>query len=303
MDPLTVLATLWRYKWVTLPITALTLAACGYVYLFAPRTYEATVSYALTAPDVPSSLELEHDTELAKLNSDNPYLRSNDSSLLAQVVITKLSDPVYVDQLKEAGFGTDFKIAPVASLGMGLVTISASSDSEAEAVATAKLVGEQFSSTLHSVQKVNGADDRYLYSTILVRGPGPAKELFSSRLRSLIMVGIAGSVLLFGAISVARSRTLRRQQRAAKVRQGSAGGSPDLEPHPDVKPRIAEGPALSAQQAVPGPRSARRAATGLREGKSAAAGPAGAAVVAPDVDGEDMDTNWLVAAGDKTRAR
>lgn len=223
MDPLTVLATVWRHKWVALPVIVLTCVACVYVYLFAPRTYEASVSYALAAPDTPTAMELEQDSALAKLNSDNPYLRSNDSSLLAQVVITKLTDPAYVDQLKEAGFGTDYKIAPVA--GMGLVTISASSDVETEAVATAKLVGDQFTSTLNSVQKINGADDRYLYSTILVRGPGPAKELFSNRLRSLIMVGIAGSVLLFGAISVARSVTIRRQGRRSDNPPGDTAAS------------------------------------------------------------------------------
>lgn len=243
MDPLTVLATVWRHKWVALPVIVLTCVACVYVYLFAPRTYEASVSYALAAPDTPTAMELEQDSALAELNSDNPYLRSNDSSLLAQVVITKLTDPAYVDQLKEAGFGTNYKIAPVASLGMGLVTVSASSDVETEAVATAKLVGDQFTSTLNSVQKINGADDRYLYTTILVRGPGPAKELFSNRLRSLIMVGIAGSVLLFGAVSVARSVKIRRQGRRPDNPSGEtaasgpgaapARGKPDPEPEPD----------------------------------------------------------------------
>lgn len=217
MDPITVLATLWRNKWVALPVMLLTMAACAYVYLFAPRTYEASISYALTAPDVPSSYELEHNAEVAKLNANNPYLRSSDSSLLAQVVITKLSDPVYVEQLKDAGFGSDFKIAPVASLGMGLVTVSASSESPAEAVETAQLVGDQFTTTLASVQKINGADVRYLYSPILVRGPGPAKEMYSNRLRSLIMVAIAGSVLLFGAVSVARSVRLRTQRPTDRV--------------------------------------------------------------------------------------
>jgi hypothetical protein len=226
VDPLTIMTTLWRHKWVTLPVVVLTIFACAYVYLYAPRTYQANVSYALAAPDVPSSLELEQDPGLAKLNSDNPYLRSGDSSLLAQVVITKLSDPAFVDQLKEAGFGTDFKIAPVASLGMGLISVNATSTSETEAVATAKLLGEQFTSTLNSVQKVNGADDRYLYSPILVLGPGPAQELFSNRLRSLIMVGIAGSILLFGSVSVARGRTLKRQGGTAKaVEAGSASGA------------------------------------------------------------------------------
>lgn len=301
MDPLTVLVTLWRHRWVTLPVVMLTLAACVYVYLFAPRTYEATVSYALTAPDVPSSYALEHDAGLAKLNSDNPYLRSSDSSLLTQVVITKLSDPTYVDQLKEAGFGTDFKIAPVASLGMGLVTVSASSASPAEAVETAKLVGDQFTTTLKSVQRVNGADDRYLYSTILVRGPGPAKELFSSRLRSLIMVGIAGSVLLFGAVSVARSIRIRRERKSPegqreKVR-GTAGKTPIVAARPEV------------EQGESGPVSSRRSLRGTRTTAAvdaslkAAAGPARATTSknpAP-TSSQPGEASHLVSAGERTR--
>lgn len=210
MDPLTVLTTLWDHRRVTVPVAVLTLFACLYVYLWAPRSYEASISYALTSPNVPSNIELERIPDLANLNANNPYLRSSDSSLLTQVVIAKLSDPAFTDQLKTSEPGTDFKINPLTGLGTGLVTVTATSSSETEAVGTAKQVGEQFTSTLYSVQKVNGADDRYLYSPILVRGPGPATELFSSRLRSLIMVGIAGSVLLFGAVSVARGRSVRR---------------------------------------------------------------------------------------------
>lgn len=253
MDPLTVITTLWRNKWVTLPVALLTLAACAYVYLLAPRTYEATVSYALAAPDIPSSYVLEHNSDIAQLNSNNPYLRSNDSSLLAQVVITKLSDPVYVEQLKAAGFGSDFKIAPVASLGMGLVTVSASSESPAEAVNTAKLVGDQFTSTLLSVQKVNGADDRYLYTPMLVRGPGPAKEMYSNRLRSLIMVGIAGSVILFGALSITRSVQLRAQQRREDWGDAKRSASPGvLDQKPAPKGRRAA-PVLSETSIAPMP--------------------------------------------------
>lgn len=204
----------------------LTLAACGYVYLFAPRTYEATVSYALTAPDMPSSYALERDENLAKLNSNNPYLRSNDSSLVAQVVIAKLSDPAYVEQLKAAGFATEFKIVPVGSFGMGLLNVSASADSVAVAESTAQFIGEQFTDTLKKVQKVNGADDRYLYSPILIKGPGPAQELFSSRLRAMIMMGIGGGVLLFGAVSGAHSYSLHsRRRRTAATAEGSVAKS------------------------------------------------------------------------------
>lgn len=215
MDPLTVVGTLWRHKWAALPVVVLTLAACVYVYLFAPRTYEATISYALTAPDLPSNFQLERNPDLAKINGDNPYLRSADSSLLSQVVIAKLSDPAYVDQLKQSGLGTDFKIAPVASLGMGLVTVSASADSKEAAVATAQNIGDAFTAKIREAQRVYGADDRYLYSPILVRGPGPAQELFSNRLRSLIMVGVAGAVLLFGTVSLTQSVVIRRQRHEA----------------------------------------------------------------------------------------
>jgi len=251
MDPLTVLTTLWRHKVVAIPVVVLTMLACLYVYIWAPRSYEANVSYALTAPNIPSNLEIARNPDLGNLNSNNPYLRSNDSSLLTQVVIAKLSDPAYVDQLKQSGFGTDFKITPMTGLGTGLVTVTATSSSEAEAVGTARSVGEQFISTLNDVQKVNGADARYLYSPILVRGPGPATELFSSRLRSLIMVGIAGSVLLFGSVSVARARTLRRlgTAPAAADTGGAVAGVPSR-------------PADTGHAASPAPagrRAARRA--------------------------------------------
>ncbi|ACL41858.1 lipopolysaccharide biosynthesis protein [Pseudarthrobacter chlorophenolicus A6] len=300
MDPLTVLTTLWRHKWVALPVVLLTIGACVYVYLFAPRSYEATVSYALTAPDVPSNLELERDPDLAKLNSDNPYLRSNDSSLLAQVVITKLSDPAYVDQLKEAGLATDFKIAPVSSIGMGLVTVTATADSETEAVATAKLVGEQFTSTLYSVQKVNKADDRYLYSPILVRGPGPAKELFSSRLRSLIMVGIAGSVLLFGAVSLARAGTVRRDGK-----QNSVAPFPKEAPYvPSVNISIETPEDIPAPETIPVPRrTGRRASTTAPPAVTADLEYRNVSMATAASEQDENDTKHFVAAGEKARAR
>ncbi|MFE8886131.1 hypothetical protein ACFYLX_09790 [Pseudarthrobacter enclensis] len=300
MDPLTVLTTLWRHKWVALPVVLLTIGACVYVYLFAPRSYEATVSYALTAPDVPSNLELERDPDLAKLNSDNPYLRSNDSSLLAQVVITKLSDPAYVDQIKEAGLATDFKIAPVSSIGMGLVTVTATADSETEAAATAKLVGEQFTSTLYSVQKVNKADDRYLYSPILVRGPGPAKELFSSRLRSLIMVGIAGSVLLFGAVSLARARTVQRDGK-----QNSIAPFPKEAPHlPSVNISTETSEDIPAPETTHVPRrTGRRASTTAPPAVTADLEYRNVSTSNAASEQYENDTGHLVAAGEKARAR
>lgn len=170
------------------------------------------MSYALAAPDVPSEYQLEQNKELAKVNADNPYLRTGDSSLLSQVVISKLSDPEVAEGLEASGLGTEFTIAPVQNLGMGLVQITASAQSEESAVRTAQELGNQFTTTVESTQEVNNAYSSYLYTAIPVRGPGPAQELYSSRLRSLIMVGIAGAVLLFGVVSVAQSVSQRRER-------------------------------------------------------------------------------------------
>ena len=289
MDPLTVLTTLWRHKRVTVPIVLLTMLACLYVYIWAPRSYEASISFALTAPNVPSNLEIQRTPDLANLNSNNPYLRSNDSSLLTQVVIAKLSDPVFVDQLKSSGLGTDFKIAPLTGLGTGLVTVTATSSSEDKAVSTAKSVGEQFTSTLYSVQKVDGADDRYLYSPILVRGPGPATELFSSRLRSLIMIGIAGSVLLFGSVSVARARAVR-PRRSDEAEVETNGSAPRIVPTRVANNKDTQNP----QTTIGGRRSAKK-----KSDLPAALGPGQDALNRASLGsgGETNKDNKLITAG------
>ncbi|WP_105550650.1 hypothetical protein [Arthrobacter sp. MYb227] len=173
------------------------------------------MSYALAAPKIPSDYELQQNKELSKLNSDNPYLRSGDSSLLSQVVIAQLSDPSVAEELEATGLGNEFTIAPVANLGMGLVKITGTANTADIAVETARVLGKKFQETIKVVQEVNDADSSYLYSALPVQGPGPAEELYSSRLRSLIMVGIAGAVLLFGAVSIAQSISIRKVQRRA----------------------------------------------------------------------------------------
>lgn len=204
MDPVSVLKTVWRHKWVAIPIVLVTILAAGYVYFLAPRTYEAAVSYALTPPSLPTQEERDRNPDLAKTNMDNPYLRS-DNSLLVQVVIAKMTDPGYVEGLRAQGLVTDFTIAPVASGSSGLISAIATSQSAEKSIEEATLLGKEFTRTLKEVQQVNGADVNYLYEPILVRGPGPAVEQYSSRLRSVIMVGVAGGLLLLTGVSIAQS--------------------------------------------------------------------------------------------------
>ncbi|AOT02835.1 hypothetical protein ASPU41_05205 [Arthrobacter sp. U41] len=214
MDPISVLKTLWRHKWAALPMALLTIFACVYVMFFAQRTYEATMTYALLSPKTPTEAEMRAQPELAAINGDNPYLRSGDRALLAQVLITKLGAQETAEQMKSQGLGAEYTVGQSLSSGSGmLLELSASGETPAQAVDTAKELGRRLKTTLHEVQVINGADDSYLYSALVIDGPGQASEIFSSRLRTLIIVAVAGALLVFVSVSVARSVEVARTRR------------------------------------------------------------------------------------------
>lgn len=214
MDPISVLKTLWRHKWAALPVALLTIFACVYVMFIGQRSYEATMTYALLSPKTPTEAELRAQPELAAVNGDNPYLRSGDRALLAQVLITKLGAQETAEQLANLGLGAEYTVGQSLSSGSGmLLEISASGSSPAQAVDTATELGKRLDTTLREVQTINGADDSYLYSALTIDGPGQASEIFSSRLRTLIIVAVAGALLLFVSVSVARSVELARARR------------------------------------------------------------------------------------------
>ncbi|MDR6504442.1 Wzz/FepE/Etk N-terminal domain-containing protein [Arthrobacter oryzae] len=230
MDPISVFKTLWRHKWVAMPVVVVTVAACVYVMFFAQRTYQAHMTYALITPKVPTAMELETSPQLAKLNGDNPYLRSPDSTLLSQVLITKLGARETAENLAEQGLGTEYTVAQASSFGSGmLLEVSASGETPQQAVDTAMALGERLTTTLQEVQKVNGADETYLFSALPVDGPGQAEEMFSSRLRTLIIVAVGGMVLVFGAVSIARSLEFAGGGRRAKEKPARHAGNPESE--------------------------------------------------------------------------
>jgi hypothetical protein len=192
----------------------------------APRTYEAGMMYALVTPKVPTATEIEEDPSLGRLNSDNPYLRSSDNSLLSQVLVAKMGTPEIGAALQASGLGTEYRVAQASTFGSGmLLQITASGDTPEIAVATANKLGEEFVTVLRDAQTINGADERFLFSALQVDGPGPAKEVVSSRLRAVIMTGVGGLVGLFGLVSVARSWEIARDRK-----RSLAGRQSDSDP-------------------------------------------------------------------------
>ena len=218
MEPLSVFRTLWTYKWVALPIILLTALACAYGLFWAPRTYESEAIYAMAMPDVPSELELEHNPALGQLNQDNPYLRWRDTSLLTQVVVARMNTDAMADLLESLELATDFEVIAAEGAGSGLLQIIVQAEDPDQATATVTALGLELERMLREVQKVNQADDLYLVRALPISGPTPAEEIFSSRLRFTLVLGAAGVLVLFGAISLAQSvSTARRGSRPSSA--------------------------------------------------------------------------------------
>lgn len=228
MDPVAVMKMIWRQKWFAAPAVILTLIGAAYFYFEGPRTYEVSAAYAFANPQVPTEKEIDADPSLLQLNSDNPYLRSTDPNLIANVVITRLNAPQAAERLEKEGLETEYTVSPGALGGGLVVSINASGESPAAAITATALLGSLLEDYLYESQKVNGADDRFLFTPLLVESPSDPTEKISSRLRTVLVVGAAGIVLIFAAISlgtwVDSQRSERRQRQRASETIGAAPG-------------------------------------------------------------------------------
>ncbi|ROQ58717.1 hypothetical protein EDF36_2167 [Rathayibacter sp. PhB152] len=255
MDPVSVLRTLWRHRLLAGIVLVLTVAAMAYVLVLSPRTYASTATYALVNPKLPSTAELEADPALAALNSDNPYLRSSDNSLAAQVLVTVMNSDDTAEALAAQGLSTQFAVERSAWAGQGLLlSVTADAPTADGSLATTTALGDRLVDTLRSMQTINGADDRYLFTALEVQTPGKAVEQISDRLRAVIMVAVGGVVLLFGAISIARAVDGRRAGR----RGAPDGTSTAAAPSPRL-PIAAPSAVTSAHDAPPAFRAAPHA--------------------------------------------
>ena len=218
MDPIEVLRRLWQQRWFALPALLIAVAASVLVFAFGPRDYESTASYAVVSPGIPTDAQIQADPALGNLNSNNPYLRSADSTLVTSVVMTQLNASSTADYLKSMGLGTDFTVAPSAGGSGFIATITGRGGTPAQSVATTKELGSMFTSTLRRIQTVNGADDRYLFTAIQASAPDRATEKISSRLRTVIIVAVCGIILIFGSVSLGSALSARRPWRVRTTR-------------------------------------------------------------------------------------
>lgn len=221
MDPVSVLRTIWHHKLVAFLVVVVTVGAGAYVYLQSPRNFESTMVYAVIAPDLPTESEIEKNPELELLNSDNPFLRSPDSSLVVQVMLAKLNSDAVADAMEASNLASTFEVSAGGNSGSApLIRILAEGTSPAQSIGTTRALGDRLSEELYEIQKVDGADDTFLYTVLEVQPVDRATERFSDRLRLIIVLFVGGCALLFAAVSLARSAEQARARR--RVARGRA---------------------------------------------------------------------------------
>lgn len=225
MDPLAIFKILWTYKWITIPFIVLIVVGCGAAFVYGPRSYDSTSSYVVISPGAPTEESLEKDASLAQ-KSNNPYLRS-EPSLAAQVVATRLGAGDIGEMLKAEGLSTTYVVTTATEVQTNqVIRITASADTPEKAVATSKRLGEVLSEQLVVMQSGGGADSSFLLVAQPVGPPGAAVEKKSSRLRTVVVLGIAGIVLMFGAVSLARA-VQNHRSKSSTAGGDSTTGEPD----------------------------------------------------------------------------
>lgn len=196
-----------------------------------PPTYEVQTYFVLLyPPPVPSSEELDRHPELRRLNSDNPFLRFTDSSVIVSIVARKMSEDRVVESLEKQGVNKTYQVAPDNKYGLSspILSVSVSESSEARAVTSSKIVGERLVSELRAMQAVHGTDPHYMITAYAAETPDRATPRFSSLLRSLVgILALGAFTLMFVLSAIQAIERYRAEKRAVGMPAGSEATEQD----------------------------------------------------------------------------
>jgi hypothetical protein len=216
MDLVAIMQSIWRWKLVTIPVLLLTIAGIAYEGVLKPATYSAQASYILLAPPAPPTADqVAKDPALAKVNTNNPYLRFGDLSivvsLLAQTMTTQSEQQAIVRQGGDPRYTVG--LSDAYATGAPIVQIQGIGDSPTAAIRTVQIVGAATKQMLYTLQAAQGTNSTYMITTLPISTPATATPQVSSKLRTVIAVFVAGMILLFMAISTMSGLAERRAKK------------------------------------------------------------------------------------------
>lgn len=227
MDLLALFSSLRRHKLIVLIILLLTVAGDIFIVFGIPAVYESHAQYVLISPPpLPTDSEIQRDPKLARLNTNNPYLRLPNPSVVVAVLAERVGGDNVREQLKAQGADPNYNIAATNAIGSGVVIlITGTGPSPKEASKTLTMVADRMNSELHDMQTVEGADDRFLFRALSVNPPSDPILKATGPLRSVIAVTAAGLVLMFALISIADAVGARRSRHARTADSDEDGDS------------------------------------------------------------------------------
>lgn len=217
MDLLLILRKMWRHRFVTLPIIALTVLGAFYVIAVKAPEYKVSSSYVLiNPPPPPTADQIARNPALGRINPNNPYTRFSDQSVIVSLLSSSLSADAARQQLVNEGADPRYTVSPDLQLGYSslVVQVEGVGSTPQAAVHTAQLVGAALSQELQRVQASQGVNPHYRIRTQQVVAPNSPTQQLSSTLRPLVGVLAIGAILLLLGVSAAEALdTLRAEWR------------------------------------------------------------------------------------------
>jgi hypothetical protein len=213
MDLVAIAQSVWRYKLVTIPVILLTFVGVVYMGVLKPATYQADASYILMAPPAPPTADqIAKDPALGRINSNNPYLRFGDLSVVVDLLTQSMATDATRQALVNQGADPRYTLAPSADFGAAapIIQISGIGSSAYSAIRSAQLVSKATIKMLSDLQRAQGTNPAYMITTLTVSAPTTALLQVSSKLRSVIAVLALGAILLFVVVSTMSGLAARR---------------------------------------------------------------------------------------------
>lgn len=223
MDLLSFTRTLWRHRWVSLPLVALAIASVVYVAVAADRTYEARADLVLIGPPgPPTAAQVEANPELARIDLDNPYARVFDPTVITEIV----ARIVAVEQAN-GDLAGGYRIETARRYGSAapLVEISARATDPRVATENARAVSNRFVAALQDLQAAEDVHPRALITTRTVDDAEVPREVLTQRLRAVVGVAALGAIVIVIMVTLAQALADRRTDRHGGRRDGQR-------PHP-----------------------------------------------------------------------
>jgi hypothetical protein len=219
MDFFSIGGTLWRHKWVSIPLVLLTLLGMAYVLALKPPTYEAKADILLTSPPAaPTAFQISQDPGLAKMN--NPLAGLGSLTYVAEVLINSVTTQTAKDELTKAGASGYQVVLDNASESNvpPAIDVAATGRKPQAAMRSAQLVATAISSELVQLQASQHVQNKSMITAVEYVTPSSATKS-SGNLETAAGVAAIGLIVLLVAVSMAQGLEEQKNRRSRQERR------------------------------------------------------------------------------------